>query len=96
MNRAKKRHALNGRVILIMIMLSIIVICSVAMIMQYQKKVTYSAKEAELTAARDAEWKRSQDIKDYDAYSKTNEYVEEVAKSKLGLVYEDEIIFREK
>lgn len=96
MNRAKKRHALNGRVILIMIMLSIIVICSVAMIMQYQKKVTYAAKEAELTAAIDAERKRSQDIKDYDAYSKTSEYVEEVAKSKLGLVYEDEIIFREK
>ena len=31
--------------------------------------------------------------KEYEKYTKTSKYVEEVAKEKLGLVYEDEIVF---
>lgn len=38
---------------------------------------------------------RSEELVDLDAYTKTKKYVEEVAKDKLGLVYEDEIIFQE-
>jgi len=36
---------------------------------------------------------RTQDLKEYEKYTKTIKYVEEVAKDKLGLVYEDEIVF---
>ena len=32
----------------------------------------------------------------YTKYTKTKKYAEEVAKDKLGLVYEGEIIFKEK
>ena len=37
---------------------------------------------------------RTQEIKDLEAYMQTDEYAEQVAKDKLGLVYEDEIIFK--
>ena len=36
---------------------------------------------------------RTEELIEYEKYTKTAKYVEEVAKDKLGLVYEDEIIF---
>ena len=36
---------------------------------------------------------RSEDLKEFKKYVKTDEYVEEIARDKLGLVYKDEIIF---
>lgn len=35
----------------------------------------------------------SKSIKEYKAHVQTKKYIEEVAREKLGLVYEDEIIF---
>ena len=37
---------------------------------------------------------RAEDIEEYGKYTKTTKFVEEVAKDKLGLVYEGEIIFK--
>ena len=39
--------------------------------------------------------KRSEEIAEYEKYTHTKKYIEEVAKDKLGLIHEDEIIFRE-
>ena len=36
---------------------------------------------------------RSEEIEEYRKYMQTKQYVEDMAKSKLGLVYPDEIIF---
>lgn len=41
------------------------------------------------------EEKRSEEIEEYRKYTQTKKYAEEVAKDKLGLVYEGEIIFKE-
>ena len=49
---------------------------------------------AQLQNKIDAEEARTQDIADLEAYMQTDEYAEQVAKDKLGLVYEDEIIFK--
>ena len=35
-------------------------------------------------------------LKKYDEYTHTKKYIEEVARTKLGLVYPDEIIFKPK
>ena len=40
------------------------------------------------------EEKRAEEIEEYGKYVQTKKYAEEVAKEKLGLVYEDEIIFK--
>lgn len=48
----------------------------------------------ELEAQIAAEEKKSEEIEEYSKYVQTKKYAEEVAKEKLGLVYEDEIIFK--
>lgn len=37
---------------------------------------------------------RATDIKNMEAYVQTKRYIEDIAREKLGLVYEDEIIFK--
>ena len=41
------------------------------------------------------EQKRTEEIKEYEKYTQTKMFYEEIAKKILGLVYEDEIIFKE-
>ena len=41
-----------------------------------------------------AEEEKALEIEEYGKYVQTKKYAEEVAKDKLGLVYEDEIIFK--
>lgn len=43
----------------------------------------------------DAEKIRTEEIAEYGKYTQTKKYVEELAKDKLGLVYEGEIIFKD-
>lgn len=42
----------------------------------------------------EAEHKKAEELEEYSKYVQTKKYAEEVAKDKLGLVYEDEIIFK--
>ena len=42
----------------------------------------------------EAEEARSEEIEELKEYVQSDEYAEQVAKDKLGLVYEDEIIFK--
>lgn len=53
----------------------------------------YSKQIAELEKEKKEATKRAEELKDYKEYVKTDEYIEEVAREKLGLVYKDEIIF---
>ena len=41
------------------------------------------------------EEKRAEDIAEYEKYTQTKKYIEDVAKDKLGLVYEGEIVFKD-
>ena len=64
--------------------------------MELQRKIDeQTAKETELLAQKEAEEIRAAEIEEYRKYTQTKRYVEEVAKDKLGLVYEGEILFKE-
>lgn len=52
----------------------------------------YKAREASLTEQIEEEKLRTQEIEEFEKYSQTKKYKEEVAREKLGLVYEDEIL----
>lgn len=41
-----------------------------------------------------AEEQRTEELKEYETYTHTKKYAEEVAKEVLGYVYEDEIVFK--
>lgn len=61
-----------------------------------EKEKAYQAQEAELKQQIEEEKERASEIDDLEQYVGTDEYVEEVAKDKLSLVNENEIIFKAK
>ena len=60
------------------------------------KNREYQAQETELKEQIQAEKDRSKEIKELDKYVGTDKYVEDVAKEKLGLVHNNEIIYKAK
>lgn len=79
-----------------LIVLAMIGVMSVQIVTLYKKDQQLIAQEALLEKQKEGELARQKEIEEYEAYTKTQEYIEDVAKSKLGLVYKDEIIFKEK
>ena len=53
------------------------------------------AKIDQLNSQIEAENERAEEIAEYEKYTNTKGFVEEVAHDKLGLVYEGEIIFKQ-
>lgn len=53
----------------------------------------YSAQITELKKEQKKLEDEKAELDDYESYVKTDEYMEEVAREKLGLVYPNEIIF---
>jgi len=60
-----------------------------------EKKASYAMQEQLLEDQIEAEKQRTAAIEEYRKYTQTKKFVEEIAKDKLGLVYEGEIIFKE-
>ena len=77
---------------------SIIVIAFlVVMVVQLkQKESTYAAQKAELEKQYTKESERADEIESMQQYMQSDQYIEDMAKSKLGLAYDNEIIFKEK
>ena len=59
------------------------------------KRDTYAAKEELLQQQIDKEEERAEEIAEYETYTKTKAYVEDIARDKLGLVYKGEILFKD-
>ena len=59
-----------------------------------KKDQEYQEREALLQQQYDRELNRAEDLKDYEVYVQTKQYIEEVAKQKLGLVKPDEILLK--
>lgn len=87
-----KRSMLAVSAVLVLLM----VVVSVNGITLRAKEKEYQAQETELEQQIEDEKARASEIDDLESYVGTDEYVEEVAKDKLGLVYEDEIILKGK
>ena len=52
-------------------------------------------QEASLQKQLEEETARGAQLSSYETYTKSQQYVEDTAKSKLGLAYDNEIIFKE-
>lgn len=91
----KTKRKQTGKIYIACIVLFLIMVMSIQMIRLYQKNQEYRIKEQALAAELEEQEKEQEDLKEFEAYTKTKEYVEDTAKSKLGLAYSDEIIFRE-
>lgn len=60
------------------------------------KVKAHEATRQELQTMIDQEKDRSQEIKEMKAYVGSDEYLEQVARDKLGLAYDNEIVFKAK
>lgn len=59
-----------------------------------EKEREYGIRLENLQAQVDKEQERAKDLEDYRVYVQTKQYIEEVAKQKLGLVKPDEILLK--
>ncbi len=95
-SRYRKRKMQTGKVYIMAIAGFMAIVLGVKIVTMYNRNKEYEAKEEELQAALDAALEKKEQLKEYESYTQTHEYAESTAKSKLGLIYENEIIFREK
>ena len=76
----------------IIVMLSAVIVIHGKALQARNKE--YMAQEAELMAQLDDEKDRSEEIDKLKEYVGTDEYIEDVAKEKLGLIKQNEILFK--
>ncbi|MBQ4559176.1 MAG: septum formation initiator family protein [Tyzzerella sp.] len=96
-NTHVRRRILEHRLSILLIICVIVVLgvtLSVASISLHKKNQGYKAQETELQKQLEEEKARAEEIDELEKYVGTDEYIEDVAKDKLGLVYPNEILFK--
>lgn len=78
------------------IILMLAAVVSINSVTLRAREEAYIAQETELKKQIEEEEARASEIDDLEKYVGTDEYVEEIAREKLGLVYDGEIIFKAK
>lgn len=91
----KKRQNKFGMFLVSIVVIMLMVVVAVKSVELREKKAFYAQKEQTLLEQIEAETKRSEEIDEYEKYTQTKKYIEDVAKDRLGLVYEGEIIFKD-
>lgn len=91
--KRKKKNRISFFIILavVVIFCSYFVIKGVSL---YNDRSQLKSDIDNLNTQIDKENQRTEDLKEEETYMHTMKYAEEVAKEKLGYVYENEIIFR--
>lgn len=78
----------------IMLMVIICLVVSKSSGRLTDKNAAYDKQIAALTQQIDEQNKRKEELQTRSIYVTTKQFIEEFAREKLGLVYEDELIFR--
>ncbi|MDO4464331.1 MAG: septum formation initiator family protein [Bacillota bacterium] len=91
----KKRQNRFGMFLVTIAMLMMLIVVAVSSVELREKKAAYQQKELALKEQIEAEEERALEIEEYEKYTQTKKYIEEVARDKLGLVYEGEILFKD-
>ncbi|HIZ60813.1 MAG TPA: septum formation initiator family protein, partial [Candidatus Dorea faecipullorum] len=76
------------------VIMLLVMVVSVSSISLQARNKEYIAQEKELEASIQEEKDRAEEISELEDYVGTDEYIEQTAKDKLGLVHENEIIFK--
>ena len=92
----KKRQNRTGMLLVTTVVLMKLLVVTIKSVELRGKREIYEQQEAALQAEIEAEMLRTEEIEEYGKYTQTKKYVEELAKDKLGLVYDGEIIFKDK
>ncbi len=93
--RRRKNDNRAGKRCIGLILVAFVAAMSVQIVNLYQKDQEYIRQQTELEDRLQEQIERQAELEQYEAYTQTPEYVEDIARSKLGLSYGDEIIFKE-
>lgn len=94
--RRKKRQNRIGTIWISVVVAALLVVMSIQLVKLYEKNQVYAAKEESLQSQLGEEKDRSEKIQEYKEYTKSEKFIEDMAKSRLGLVYDNEVIFKKK
>lgn len=89
----KRRKRLGLRLITLTVS-CLLIVASFGRMKLLKKNEAYQKKEAQLKEELEKEQQRTEEIEELKKYVQTKKYVEDLAKERLGLVYEDEILFK--
>lgn len=95
--RRKKSTRKQSRLASMFIIVAVVVVCTASLfkisdLYNESRELTYTEKTLE-TKIEQTELDR-QELEAREQYMKTKQYIEDVAKEKLGLVYPDEIVIK--
>ncbi len=94
MNRKRKLRKHLGSFAIVAVVFLMLIFVTVGSLSLRASNAKKQQRIEELESQIEAEEEKSEEIEEYSKYVQTKKYAEEVAKDKLGLVYEDEIIFK--
>ena len=102
--RRKRKHSAQGKNRILQHKISVLgisgvivmlaVVLAVGSMSLREKNERYKAQQAELETQLEEQKARGEEIEALEEYVGTDEYVEDVAKEKLGLVNPNEILFQ--
>lgn len=93
----KKKDRWGNRLAIIgitLVVFSLGVVVNVKSASMKKKDLEYQMKETSLEQMVEREKNRADELEEYRVYVQTKQYIEEVAKQKLGLVKPDEILLK--
>lgn len=91
----RKNNNRAGKLCISMILIAFVAVMSIQIVRIYQKDQEYAKQQEELELQLEEETARQQELEEYEAYIHSEEGIEDTARSKLGLAYDNEIIFKE-
>lgn len=95
-SRAQDRQSGRGNIVLAVLVVVILLAVLYINGSSLQRKLEgYRTHITELEQQLEEEEQRSRYIEEYREYTQTDEFIEQIAREKLGLLYKGEIIFRE-
>lgn len=93
----RKRNQNRFSMFLVSLVVLMIMAAAAWRSMELQQKIDAKTREKQqLEEQIDDEKARSQEIEEFGKKIQTKGYIEDIAREKLGLVYEGEILFKEK
>lgn len=90
---SKKR---GGTLSVAVIVVAFLIVMIFQIVQLKNKETAYAQQTAELNKQLKEETERTDEINALADYMQSDKYIEDMAKSKLGLAYDNEIIFKEK
>ena len=95
--RRKKRDRWGNRMAIMgitLVVASLAVVVNLKSTSMRKKELEYQIREEALEKQKTEEENRARELEEYRVYVQTKQYIEEIAKQKLGLVNPDEILLK--